>query len=90
MNALEALALGAKHHLSGSALHTLLIIIQDPPMRPTDIANVTGLSSASITGLTDTLVKKGWAERYNSTTDRRSLYITPTERAFEIFNDAIQ
>lgn len=90
MNALEALTLAKRHKVTGSSLHVLLVLIQDPPLRPTDIANSTGLSCASVTGISDTLIRGGWAERYNSTQDRRSLYLMPTERALEIFNDAIE
>lgn len=90
MNALEALTLAKQHKVTGSSLHVLLVIIQDPPLRPKDISVATGLSYASVTGITETLVRKGWAERFDSTTDRRSLYITPTERALEIFKNAIQ
>lgn len=90
MNALEALTLAKQHKVTGSSLHVLLVLIQDPPLRPTDISNSTGLSTASVTGITDTLIRGGWAERYNSRQDRRSIFVMPTERALEIFNDAIQ
>ena len=73
------------HHFIGERLglnptdHKCLdIIIRSPtPMNPTQLAEETGLSTATITGVMDRLERAGYVKRERDTTDRRLIFIRP-------------
>jgi len=90
MNALEALNLGRKHKISPSILHTLLAVLSDPPMKPSDVAEQTGVTPSAVTGSLDVLQKLGFIERIPSRDDRRITLANPTLRAFEIFQPTLE
>jgi len=85
MTAIEAMRIARDHRVTPSALHVLLVCIDDAPTYPSDIAERTGCTPAAITGMLDRLVRDGWVERSPDRRDRRCTFITPTERAFEVF-----
>lgn len=85
MNALTAFSIARENGVSPAGLHVLLVCIEDAPTRPVDIAERTGSSPSAITGALDRLEQAGWITRLNHTRDRRSFFVTPTERAFETF-----
>lgn len=85
MTLLEAFALARLNGVSPSGLHILLTVIDDAPTTPMRLAKETKTSSANITGVTDRLVKDGWLDRLPNPNDRRSFFLTPSERACDIF-----
>lgn len=89
MNALDTLTLGRCHGVSPAAMHALLAILSDPPMKPSVIAKLTGMTAAAITGSMDRLHECGMIERPPYGHDRRVRLATPTERAFELFATAL-
>jgi len=73
------------HHFIGERLglnptdHKCLdIIIRSPTlMTPTQLAEETGLSTGTITGVMDRLERAGYVKRERDTTDRRLIFIRP-------------
>ena len=60
------------------SINHLLILVhlaQTENANLTDLANLTGISSAAITGLIDALEAQGLAERCRTATDRRVIHI---------------
>lgn len=89
LTTLEALTHARNLGLSPSAFHALLVLLDDSPIRPTEIAKRTGTSTANATGMIDRLEKDGWAERHPHF-DRRSSYVMPTQKAFDAFSRCIE
>ncbi|WP_454129270.1 MarR family winged helix-turn-helix transcriptional regulator [Microbacterium aurum] len=58
-------------------------------VKPSEIARELGISSASTTALLDRLERQGSVRRVSHPTDRRSILIAPTERAFGEVADII-
>lgn len=86
MTTLETLTLGRKNGLTPAAMHSLLAILSDPPMRPSRIAEITGMTTASVTGSIDRLERCGMVERMATPRgDRRTKPISPSKIAFELF-----
>lgn len=90
MNALQALTLARENNLTGAALHPLLLLLEDSPLCPNQIAKRMRCHVANVTGLADRLEKDGWITRTPHPGDRRKHYLCPTEKAFEIFTPAIE
>ena len=90
MTALETLTLGRDNQLTPVATHALLTVLSDPPMLPTEIAKRTRVTAAAVTGIVDILERRGWVERLKSTRDRRSRPVSPTLRAFEVFQPSME
>ena len=88
MTTIDTLNLARRHGVSPSALHVLLAIIEDAPVRPIDLSTRVGVSPGAMTGLLDTLERGGWISREDNHRDRRSTIIAPTERAREVFENA--
>ena len=89
MTAIESLKIARDHKISPSGLAVLLVAMDDSPVRATDIAERTGCSKANVTGRLDHLERDGWIQRAPNRADRRSLWITPTQRAFDIFTPCL-
>jgi DNA-binding MarR family transcriptional regulator len=89
MGTLEALTHARSLGLSPSAFHALLVLLDDSPIRPTEVAKRTGTSTANVTNMIDRLEKGGWAERHDHF-DRRSQYLMPTQKAFDAFHRCIE
>lgn len=58
-------------------------------VKPSEISRRLGISSASTTALLDRLERQGSVRRVSHPTDRRSILIAPTERAFAEVADII-
>lgn len=58
-------------------------------VKPSEISRQLGISSASTTALLDRLERQGSVRRVSHPTDRRSILIAPTERAFAEVADII-
>lgn len=86
MTILDTFALGRKHGISGACLHPLLLLIEDSPNTPFRLAQDMGCSPGNVTQLLDRLEDNGWVTRTRNALDRRQWFVTPTERAFEIFS----
>ncbi len=89
MNPLEALCLARQHGVTPAALHPLLAVLSDPPMRASRVAEICGVRGATITAHIETLVDRGMITRSDSRKDRRISLLNPTERAFELFGAVI-
>ena len=85
MGTLEALTHARSFGLTPAAFHALLVLLDDSPVRPTEIATRTGTSTANVTNMLDRLEKGAWAERHPHF-DRRSCYVMPTQKAFDAFH----
>jgi DNA-binding MarR family transcriptional regulator len=90
MTILDTFALGRQHGVSGACLHPLLLLIEDSPSTPFRLAQDIGCTPANVTGLLDRLEDKGWVTRNRDRRDRRQCFVTPTERAFEVFSQTIK
>jgi DNA-binding MarR family transcriptional regulator len=51
------------------------------------LAEETGQVSATMTGIIDRLVERGWVERYGSSHDRRTVLVRLTEAGLAKLND---
>jgi DNA-binding MarR family transcriptional regulator len=85
MTLIEAFSHARDHGVSPSMLFPLMVLIDDSPLTPTELAKRTGTSRAAITGLVDVLVAGGWVTRTKHTKDRRKHYVCPSEKAFGLF-----
>jgi DNA-binding MarR family transcriptional regulator len=69
--------------INATDLNCLNILSLTGPMTAGDLARVTGLSTASITGVIDRLEESGFVRRERDTTDRRRVVVhLVTERAW--------
>lgn len=89
MNALDALNIARQNNVSPAALHVILTILTDPPMLPTTVAKMAGISTAAVTGMVASLERRGMVERGAFIVDRRTRPLIPTEKAFDLFQPAI-
>ena len=89
MNALAAITLARKHDVTGlSSLHVILALVEDSPLRITDICERTGLTAANASLRVDYLRKRGWIIVATGR-DRRTKVIIPSEKACQVFSDAV-
>jgi DNA-binding MarR family transcriptional regulator len=58
---------------------TLLLLSQQGPLTAGEIAQKTGLTTASVTSLIDRLENKGFVRRLHDTTDRRRIIVEPVQ-----------
>jgi DNA-binding MarR family transcriptional regulator len=79
--------------LSNLDLQTLRYLVQADrdgrDLTPKSLIGMLGTSSANVTNIVDRLVKKGYVERVNNPTDRRSHHLVPTEAAVQQVRAAI-
>jgi DNA-binding MarR family transcriptional regulator len=63
--------------------HAVLMVIKhiDGPVRPTDVARWLDLSVNSVSMIIDRMVKAGLVKRVRDRTDRRTVFLTVTEKA---------
>lgn len=85
MTALESLQAGRAAGIGPSATFVVLALLQEELTSPTELAKLTGTKPQNITGLLDTLEKRGLLTRTRCPDDRRGLIIAPTDKAIEIF-----
>jgi DNA-binding MarR family transcriptional regulator len=73
-------AIGDHFGLNASDHKCFNILMSSPrPLTPTELANMTGLTTGAITGILDRLEKAGFVRRERDKRDRRSLTIHPVE-----------
>jgi len=58
---------------------TLFILRRDGPLTAGEIAQQTGLTTASVTNLIDRLERKGFVQRVRDSADRRRVIVQPNE-----------
>ncbi len=66
----------------------LLAQSEEAAMRPSDLADLTGLSRSATTRLVDRLELSGLVERRSCGSDRRGTYVMLTARGEEVFKEA--
>lgn len=74
-HALLTQAVAERLGLNGSDLGSLGILMEDGPLTPTQIAEVTGLTSGAVTGVIDRLEKAGFVSREADREDRRRVMV---------------
>ena len=73
--------------LSMAQVAVLQFIAERERTTPTDIAQFTGLTGGTITGLLDSLERDQYVIRTRSTEDRRSVWVSLTERAAKYLDE---
>jgi len=67
-----------------SALVLSILADSESPLSPNKIADRLIISRATVTGLVDSLEKRGYAQRFPHQTDRRMLLVQPTEKGRQV------
>ena len=67
-----------------SALALGIVVDASAPLPPNEIAKRLIISRATVTGLVDSLERRGYVRRSPHTSDRRMLLIEPTERGRKV------
>ncbi|MCC6696766.1 MAG: MarR family transcriptional regulator [Candidatus Hydrogenedentes bacterium] len=80
--------LSVHYKITTPQLLTLLCIIEDGPVAPSEIARRVQLSSSTIVGILDRLEAKGLVRRQRSTKDRRLVYLEATETGVHVGRSA--
>jgi MarR family 2-MHQ and catechol resistance regulon transcriptional repressor len=70
-----------------SALALSIIVNEGVPLPPNEIAERLIISRATITGLLDSLERRGYVRRMPHTSDRRMLLIEPTESGCKVAHE---
>jgi len=70
-----------------SALALSVIVNEEVPLPPNEIAERLIISRATITGLLDSLERRGYVRRMPHSSDRRMLLIEPTESGRSVANE---
>src|SRR6266851_522965 len=72
--------------LAFSDLEMLDLVSRRGPLTPSELASISGLSPATMTGILDRLENDGWVRRERDPRDRRKVNIHPiARRGSEIF-----
>jgi DNA-binding MarR family transcriptional regulator len=69
--------------ISTSAYHLLCLVAAEDGHKLSDYAHRMGLTTAAVTGLCDSLEKRGYAKRIRKSTDRRAWIMILTDRGAE-------
>ncbi|GGR21605.1 MarR family winged helix-turn-helix transcriptional regulator [Streptomyces aurantiogriseus] len=72
-------AIAAKQGLNATEGKTLDYLQRQGPLTAKDLAELTGLAPASVTGLVDRLEAKGFVRRVKHPTDKRRVLVEPNE-----------
>ncbi|MEU2286762.1 MarR family transcriptional regulator [Streptomyces sp. NPDC013178] len=72
-------AIAAKQGLNATEEKTLDYLQRQGPLTAKDLAELTGLAPASVTGLVDRLEAKGFVRRVKHPTDKRRVLVEPIE-----------
>ena len=90
VNAILAREMQAETTISLEWYAILLLLAQseEAAMRPSDLADLTGLSRSATTRLVDRLELSGLVERRSCGSDRRGTYVMLTARGEEVFKGA--
>jgi DNA-binding MarR family transcriptional regulator len=81
-------AMLARHGLSQGRFLTLIVLYRTPdsPLSPSTLAELVGVTRATMTGLLDGLEKEQWLERIADPSDRRRLLIRITTAGMHILH----
>jgi DNA-binding MarR family transcriptional regulator len=86
MTTLDKLAIARRAGITPAGAQFLLHVLEDGPIRPSDLAEKAGCTSAHVTGIVTTLERDGWVRRKETgNLDRRTKPIFATDKAFELF-----
>lgn len=77
---LHSRKLDTVHHITGPQHVCLLALKEEAPLTVKRLAQLACLSPSTIVGIVDRLEEKGLAQRIRSTSDRRAVMITVTEK----------
>ena len=90
VNAVLAREMRAETTISLEWYAILLILAQseETSLRPSDLADLTGLSRSATTRLVDRLERSGLVERRACESDRRVTFVVLTPRGEEVFREA--
>jgi DNA-binding MarR family transcriptional regulator len=79
----EAQQINGPEHLAGGQYFLLFNLCQKGTINASEVANMIGITSGAVTGMTDKLVSMGLILRERSETDRRVVLFTITEKGRE-------
>jgi DNA-binding MarR family transcriptional regulator len=91
-SSLETLSMKVRHeiqqmnepeNLAGGQFYLLHNLCQKGTINASEVANMIGITSGAVTGMTDKLVSMGLIKRERSETDRRVVLFTITEKGKE-------
>lgn len=81
---LHSRKLDTVHHITGPQHVCLLALNEEAPLTVKRLAQLACLSPSTIVGIVDRLEEKGLAQRIRSTSDRRAVMITATEKGEQL------
>lgn len=67
----------------------LVVLVSRGPQRTSDLADELGIASSTATRLVDRLAHKGFVDRRQGQTDRRSVWLTLTETGKQLVGEAM-
>jgi DNA-binding MarR family transcriptional regulator len=76
--------------LNATDLRCLELVIADPGITPSRLAELAGLTSGAVTGVVDRLVRAGYVARLPDPADRRSVTIAPVASRVQDVVEAIE
>ena len=77
-----------KYGLTGPQLILLKTCLQESKLTTTQVANRINISKATVTSITDRLCQKGYISREKCYIDKRKVFLVPTAKTIELFNEA--
>lgn len=72
--------LASRHQITTPQLVTLLCVVEEGPLTPSDIAGSVHLSNSTVVGILDRLEAKDLVRRARSETDRRQVLVSATDK----------
>jgi DNA-binding MarR family transcriptional regulator len=78
------------HQLAGGQMFVIMMLSKRGSCNASDIANMLGVTSGAVTGLTDKLVNLGLMNRIRSEEDRRVVHFSLTEKGIELSKQIFQ
>ncbi|OXS65903.1 MarR family transcriptional regulator [Priestia filamentosa] len=80
-----------KHYIPLNEFYVLKVLFEhNQRMTVSEISNKLQVATSHITGVSDRLIKKGLITRERSTTDRRIVYVTMTDKGIELTKEMKQ
>jgi DNA-binding MarR family transcriptional regulator len=76
--------------LAGGQIFVIMMLSKKGSCNASDIANMLGVTSGAVTGLTDKLVNLGLMHRIRSEEDRRVVHFSLTEKGMEVSKQIFQ
>ena len=70
----------SKSNLTMIQLRTVMFVVEQGRVKPTNIANHFAITPASVTSQIDTLVEEGWLKREPNANDKRVLEVIVTKK----------